>query len=260
MRFGLVKFLNARPLDRGLVLQSRSSESTKIIMDTPANLARRLLRGELDTALISSVECLRNRETLDYNNDVGVCARTHVDSILFLQNLSTEKGSLDRLEKLYVDRGSRSSVALLQVLLREAGLSQNLPTIETDPEAIPSMVDGDDTSGGLIIGDTALSFLHSDRVDSCHVTDLSAWWNRLTGFPFVFALWAYPRQSPLEPEVFLESLSQGERDLEIMATESEYETPVALEYIKETLHYRMGEAERQAIALFDQKLKEFNLL
>src|SRR2546423_3008368 len=52
MRIGCVKYLNARPLIHGW--------PTDVVLDHPSALCARLSRGELDVALVSSFEFLRN--------------------------------------------------------------------------------------------------------------------------------------------------------------------------------------------------------
>ncbi|HMY65661.1 MAG TPA: ABC transporter substrate-binding protein, partial [Leptospiraceae bacterium] len=57
MRIGLVKHSNARPLTFGI---EKSGEHS-LVYENPSVLKDLLLEGKLDTALISSVECIRNR-------------------------------------------------------------------------------------------------------------------------------------------------------------------------------------------------------
>ena len=52
LRIGCVKYLNARPLIRGWL--------GPVEFDHPSTLGKRLANGELDVALVSSFEFLRN--------------------------------------------------------------------------------------------------------------------------------------------------------------------------------------------------------
>ena len=69
-----------------------------------------LLKGNLDLALISSVECIRNSDVLDFSLSTGVCSSNRVRSILYFEN------KFHKETKIHVDEGSRSSVALLKIL------------------------------------------------------------------------------------------------------------------------------------------------
>ena len=91
------------------------------------------------------------------------------------------KDPLEQAVEIAVDRGSRSSVALLRVLLGEMyGTEPDLHVCEPRPEALFTHYDT-----VLVIGDRA------DEVDQAglHVYDLGEMWHELTGLPFVFAAW-----------------------------------------------------------------------
>jgi chorismate dehydratase len=246
MRFGLIRDLNARPLDYGF----RKSGSYDLIDDTPSGLLNRMMRGELDAALLSSVECLRNSSRLGFSLSVGVCAETHVGSILFIS---------DRRDKtpgtVLADRGSRTSVALLDLLyLRTFGKRPML--IPEDPLLIPDRIKPG--TGGLLIGDAALRYRYGHDPERVEVLDLVEWWRNLEGLPFVFALWAYPIEKPLPDSLFIESLDYGLAHLEEILESSAI--PYAREYLSETLHYRLTEMDRRAIERFRALLAESGLL
>src|SRR2546426_338746 len=58
MRLGLVSYLNARPIGYGLV-SGRQHSRFEVVRRLPSELADLLARGELDLALIPSVEYAR---------------------------------------------------------------------------------------------------------------------------------------------------------------------------------------------------------
>ena len=68
MKIGIVKHLNARPLTYGF----EKSGSHELVFENPSVLKDLLLKGKLDTALISSVECIRNESVLAYSTACGV--------------------------------------------------------------------------------------------------------------------------------------------------------------------------------------------
>ena len=261
MRLGLVQYLNARPLDYGFRQDALANRSFQLYPDTPANLYRQLLAGELDAALISSVECLRNRDRLGFCSQVGVCSEARVASILYLKqpqsSLSPDDFVRHPAPTILVDSGSRSSVALLSSLLLEQGSS--LPQIiPTDPQLIVEQIDQD--HDGLLIGDSALHFAADRRSEQFWIKDLAQWWHEQEGLPFVFALWAYPLEKILPDKLFVDSYLSGEAAIETIASQSSSSFPGALEYLQKNLHYRMGERELRSLQRFEQRLKQRQLL
>ncbi len=255
MRLGLVKHLNAHPLDYGF----REDGVHDLIEDTPARLYAMLAEGELDAALISSVECLRNEHRFGYCDTVGVCCHGALRSILYFE--ANEAGKEFNLasapEKIYADSGSRSSVALLQVLYHSS--TGILPRLESrEPEQIPAAVLADRESGGLLIGDAALRFSESPDAPRFLMKDLGQWWKELESLPFVFALWAYPRERPVDHSLFEKSLEAGLKHLPQIAAESEFS--FAEEYITDLLHYRLEKPEWQALRRFRERLQALDLL
>ena len=247
MKLGLVSYLNARPLDFYFRVEKRNE--IQLSEDTPASLFQRLSKGELDAALISSVECLRHRDLLAHCDRVGVCASERVLSIIYLRRKNHERGLP---QMVYVDAGSRSSVALLDILLfKDTGL--RVPLKPTPPGEIPGLLSED--TAGLLIGDDAMRFLEGDTGDFV-VRDLARWWQERESLPFVFALWAYPRERPVPDSFFEDALDYGLKNLEKIAASAPYSN--ALPYLRDILHYRLSGADRRALERFELRLSELD--
>ncbi|RLB61424.1 MAG: hypothetical protein DRH08_13960, partial [Deltaproteobacteria bacterium] len=96
---------------------------------------------------------------------------------------------LQDLKWIRADRGSRSSVALLKIILSEMyGVEPFFEEMVPEPMMIP----GQD-EGLLIIGDRCFEF--EQALAQCGREDIHGWdlgnlWLELTGLPFVFAAWA----------------------------------------------------------------------
>lgn len=252
MRLGLVRFLNARPLDYAFQTDRERFAEVECLPDTPARLVLQLLDNRLDAALISSVECFRNADRLDWCDSVGVASEFEVQSLLYVRrdgdNLETP------VKRLYLDEGSRTTVALLRLLyLRKFG---ELPEcVSVPPEDIPSLLDSE--TAGLLIGDSALAMFHSPQ--GYHFHDLVRWWRSETNLPFVAALWAYPKeQSNHFPNEFFESALQWgiDRIDDILALYGEQYRS----YLTESLHYRLTAEDRQGLKTFAALLQETGLL
>ncbi|MCB1169643.1 MAG: menaquinone biosynthesis protein [Leptospiraceae bacterium] len=254
MKIGLVKHLNAHPLDHGF----RKSGKHDLVEDTPARLYAMLSEGALSTALISSVECLRNRHRFGYCSSVGVCCDGPLRSILYFEAAENPADSLPSAAgRVFADNGSRSSVALLQVLYQAN--TGELPNIQsTEPEKIPDLVLQNPRDGGLLIGDAALRFSLREDIHRFRIRDLGQWWKETEGLPFVFALWAYPVEAPLEDSLFEASLDVGLRQMDEIIEASEF--GFARQYLTELLHYRLDTPEWKALRRFQERLQALDLL
>ncbi len=250
MRLGLVRFLNARPLDYGF----RQTREHELIEETPAQLYERLRAGDLDAALISSVEFLRNRDRFGACLSVGVCCAREARSILYLR---ARKSPDAAPERLYTDTGSRSSAALLECLLhhRFDALPELIPAA---PEIGPDRALADAASGALLIGDGALRFREAGRKLEFQITDLARWWRASFGLPFVFALWAYPRERPVPDVFFEESLAAGLANIHEIARRAVFAD--AEGYLRKNLHYTLNVDDRAGLAEFERRVNEIDRL
>src|SRR5438309_2579851 len=141
LRIGCVKYLNARPLIYGW--------SGPVDFDHPAALCRKLEHGDLDVALVSSLEFLRR---LIYRIVVGISisSRGPVYSVVV-----AHREDLTAVRQIELDPASETSVGLLKCLLAERGLNPRL--VLRDRHLA-------DTTAQLLIGDQAIRFrqTHSD--------------------------------------------------------------------------------------------------
>ncbi|XDD44820.1 menaquinone biosynthetic enzyme MqnA/MqnD family protein [Leptospira sp. WS39.C2] len=248
MKIGIVKHLNARPLT---LYFERSGEFTPVY-ENPSVLIELLKKGELDCALVSSIECERNKDKFDYTKIVGVCARDVVRSVLFFHN-EREPGVPPRI---FTDKGSRSSVCLLQCLFHlEYG--KKVEVIPTDATEISKMMESG-IGSHLLFGDHALL---QTPIPGYQVIDLAEWWNRLTGFYFCFAFWAYPKGKQWDNQIFLKALEYGLKELSTIISE-EKRLPIAItdRYLKQELHYIPEQKNLDGFAFFIQTAKNLGLL
>ena len=249
MRIGIVKHLNARPLTYGFEKVGKHD----LVYENPSVLKDLLLSGKLDTALISSVECIRNEATLSYSTACGVCAKEKVRSILFFKN----KKETFPPEEIHTDAGSRSSVALLQTLLKKQ-TNRLISVSPTDPGQILEKIHmGKDSH--LLFGDNALLAKWDSRVYG--VTDLAEWWNFETGLSFVFAFWAFPKIQTFSDSFFLDSLEYGLSNIEeIISSEKRFSVEMLNSYLKNELHYRITVDDLSGFELFKKYCIDWKIL
>lgn len=246
MRIGLVKHSNARPLTFGI---EKSGEHS-LVYENPSVLKDLLLEGKLDTALISSVECIRNK-SLSCTTCVGVAAAEKVRSILFFRNRK-----MKNTEKIYTDHGSRSSVALLKILIAET--EGKLPETEpTLPEKIQEMIHNGE-GHHLLFGDNAL------RADwdpeKYEALDLASFWHSFTQKSFCFAFWAYPKENPVDESLFLSSLEYGLSHIDdIVNEEKKLDKKMLDHYLRHELHYKINQSDLEGFELFKELLKKHRL-
>lgn len=170
LRLGVVSYLNAAPTVHGLAGDARF----QIVRDVPSRIAARLHAGEIDLGLIPSIEYAEG----DYAivPGIAIASRGPVRSVTLLH-----RGRLEDVRRVAVDTSSRTSAALVRVLLRER-LGRD-PEFAPMPPDVPVMLNAADAA--LIIGDPALYY----DGDATRL-DLGAEWTARTGRPFVYAFWA----------------------------------------------------------------------
>ena len=243
MRVGAVRYLNAKPLYHEL---ERLAPGVSLVMDYPSALADRLGRGELDVALIPSVEYLRGASR-GYRILPGfaIAARGPVRSVKLFSRVP-----FGQIRRLALDEGSRTSRALCRVWL-DAAHGVNPARIETLPIGVP--VEESTADAVLLIGDRAMR----DPSGSFHeVVDLAEAWNSLTGLPFVFALWVARPGVDLGdlPDVLARVKRESLADVDHLA--SLHGPPLGLDhdlcvdYLTKSLSYDLGAAEVAGLRRF----------
>lgn len=244
MRFGIHDFLNAQPL---LVpLKRRAADAgLEIVTDVPSALADRLKSGELDVALIPSVEYLRAGGQYDLIPAMCIASRGPVGTVLLFSRVP-----LEQVRSIALDRRSRTSVALMHLLFAghlKPGVS--LHTASPDPQAMLR-----DHDAGLLIGDPALGWSPPEGV---RVHDLSEEWFRLTRCTFVHAVVCagtkVPGDAPIR-QVLDEAREEGLKQIDGIAADCARrdgrEPGLYLDYLKHRIRYRFGAEEREGLIRF----------
>jgi chorismate dehydratase len=242
IRIGAVSYLNARPLFFCLAPMAPTAE---IVVDVPSRLAEGLASGDLDVALVSSIQHFRTPGSTIVS-DACVACRGPVRSLKLYGRVGPEE-----IRTLALDEGSRTSAALTRILLKERfGLEPQI-------ERLPIGASADDTRADavMLIGDRGMRPLEGRFA---FVWDLGEEWVRWTGLPFVCAMWvARPRAELDGLDRVLESArDEGQRRLEEIARRAAPEIGVSgqecLAYLRDDLVFRLGERERRGLLLFSQ--------
>lgn len=211
-RAGWIHFTNVAPILDYLTVP----EGVSVITGVPTQMNAALLSGEVDIANISAVEFIRHADTLAALPDFSVAVLGPVYSVNLFH-----REPLPALRRIALTSQSAMSVALLEVLLRQKGLTPVLERAEGKAEDL--LAAGYD--GVLRIGDDALREWYAtvgpfdegvtvpEFPVSGHgvtVTDLAEEWFHLTGHPFTFAVWAYRKDNP-PPQALLLAMRAARR-------------------------------------------------
>ncbi|EMI54672.1 menaquinone biosynthetic enzyme MqnA/MqnD family protein [Rhodopirellula sallentina] len=256
LRFGAVSYLNTKPLVE--TLDQRLSDWGTLRLDLPSRLAADLAGGELDIALIPSVEYFRNQSRYQIVSDAAIACRGPVWSVRLLSRVP-----ISDIQTLALDEGSRTSAAMSQVLLSEMH--------HIRPETVPFPIGSDasdvDADAVLMIGDRAM---HPPRETYREIWDLGDRWVRWTELPFVFAMWVARRDVCTNPdqlkrieETLSASRDDGMQCLEKIAIREAASQGLTNEdlhrYFAENLHFYLGPGERSGLKLFREKATAIGL-
>lgn len=266
LRIGAVSYLNTKPLIH--CLQERLGDRGRLSLALPSQLADDLSAGRLDVALIPSVEFFRGSGCpgVDYQivSDAAIACRGPVWSVRLLSRVPVAQ-----IQRLALDEGSRTSAAMLAVLLHEMhGLRpETVPlTMDQSPEAV-------DADAVLMIGDRAM---HPERGVYQEIWDLGDRWCRWTELPFVFAMWVsridatgsgrhlQPGELDALAEILEASREDGLANLESIAQKESAAHGLTKEdlhrYFAENLHFRLGPGERLGLKAFRDKAVALGLV
>lgn len=242
----LVDYVNAWPVTWGFL--RGAVDGVEKITDIPSACAERLARGEVDAGLIPAVEAARI-PGLRIVRGVGIASRERVRSVLLCSHQPLEEA-----RTVALDASSRSSAAMVQVLFQD--LYGRRPEFHPAHPDLPEMLRTHDAA--LLIGDPALKA----DLSGLHVLDLAEAWNRLTGLPFVFAVWAV--RPDVSPEAFLWSRDYGKRHMSEILDAAERRTglPRALlaEYLDGNLRHDLEEQEERGLAEFYRRAFRIGLI
>lgn len=241
IRVGIVNYLNTKPLVYGLLKEPILSQ-IELTATYPSRLAQLLKEDTIDVGLIP-VAAIPQLPVHYIVGNYCIAAEAEIASVCLFSEVP-----MNQVKRILLDYQSRSSVALLQWLMREYwGINPEL--VETTDDSYRQEIKG--TTAGLVIGDRALE----QRKVSTFIYDLGSEWRAITGLPFVFAAWVSNKQLDQD---FIEAFDQAnalglEHIDEIVAA-----TPFELYDLKKyyTLHlsYNLDERKRAGMQRFLQEI------
>ena len=242
LRIGCVKYLNARPLIHGWPID--------VVLDHPSALCAQLSRGELDIALVSSFEFLRN-PIYRIVDGISISSDGPVYSVVV-----AHVGEMSDVKEIELDPAAETSGNLLRCLLNERKLTPRFVATSTS-SSLPK------GTARLLIGDQAIRF-RQKYTKEFQFWDLGEQWKKLVGLPFVYALWL------IRPEVADSKSIAGQlrtlrndnlRDIDnIIASQQEFPAEFCRRYYTEHLRFSFGSEEQHGLRAFAELCQKHGLL
>lgn len=250
---GSVPYLNEKPLTRwfGHTDEGRAS-GIEVVYAVPSELARMLEAGEIAAALVSSFEYFR---TPGYAiaPGVSISGQDDIESVRAFSRLPWRQ-----TQSVALDTSSLTSAALLKIILAEQfdahpAFLHHAP----DLDAMLQLADG-----CLLIGDKG--WLADDT--GLKTLDLGQAWRRLTGLPFVYAVWMGKAENitPQLTQALITAKEWGQSQFDVIAQEQAAHLGCSEEmchhYLADVMNYDLGEEHQEALALFGTKAYAQGLL
>ncbi|MFL6528025.1 MAG: menaquinone biosynthesis protein [Chthoniobacterales bacterium] len=241
LRLGCVGYLNARPLIAGW--------SGAVQFDHPAALCAQLAAGELDVALVSSFEYLRDPGYAVIDG-IAIASDGPVYSVIV-----ASADPFEQLKTIELDPASVTSVNLLRCLLANRPVSFSLRGGAAD-SPIPSGM------GRLLIGDQAIRFRQAHE-RTHYIADLGEAWRSKASLPFVYALWLV--RAGIEAIDVADRLRRRRDDNlrrlnELAAKERDFGSEFVRNYWTQNLKFGFADREKAGLIKFRSLCQEQGIL
>jgi len=240
IRIGAVSYLNTKPLIYGFE-NGMMKEEVDLLIDYPAKIASMLLNDEIDVGLVP-VAVIPEMKEYHIISDYCIGSDGGVASVCLFSEVP-----LYDIRTILLDYQSRTSVALLKVLIKEYWKINVV--FQNTSNGYQSEISG--TTAGLIIGDRAL--MH--RKKSHFIFDLGEEWKNFTGLPFVYAAWVSNKK--LDSDLiqrFNEANAFGLNKIDEVVHENPYKDFDLHHYYTDCISFEMDENKKKGLRFFLEQL------
>jgi len=252
---GTVPFLNSKPLIYPLEKKGLIEHNLEISYFIPSLLSEKLKSREVDIALIPVVELFKNSEYKVFP-DISISSFGLVDSVVLLA-----KKNIEQISSVSIDKSSRSSTALVKIILEKFHLLSPEYHYREIDEGFLANVDC-----GMLIGNAGLHAKYFPP-QGFSVYDLGELWTEKTGLPFVYAVFAYHADNVdainLIRESLLESKLLGIKNIDQIIKEESSKlglsTEICFNYLTKRIRYDLGKKEIEGIKKFGEYLMEYDI-
>jgi len=236
IRVGAVSYLNTKPLVYGFE-NGAMKEQIILISDYPAKIATMLMNDEIDIGLIPVAVIPQMKEHYIIS-DYCIGASQAVASVCLFSEVP-----LNEIKEILVDYQSRTSAALLKILLQQYWKIS--PELIDTSNGYQQNIKG--KTAGLVIGDRALE----QRTHSKYIYDLAEAWQQMTGLPFVFAAWvANKKLSKNFVESFNKATAEGFVHIDEIVISTGFEAYDMDMYYRKNIDYKLDEKKLEALKVF----------
>lgn len=279
LRVSIVEFLNTAPLVWGFT-EGPLAGKYDLSFTVPSQCAEALKRGDVDVAIIPSIEYQRIENVVALPG-MAVAADGEVRSLLVVS-----KRPIDRAKRIALDTSSRATVALVKMLA--PGYWKIHPEfVDAAPNPSEMLQNAD---AALIIGDPALRIaIKLDQMsnktpseDGCcqgdpdempvqgfetlFVYDVAQQWREMTGKPCVLAIWV-GRKDAITPEVvadFQASKEYGVRHVRDIAEGASIKLDLPVRelerYLTDNVRFNLDEENLAGLRLYFEKAAALGLI
>ena len=238
-----VSYLNMIPFIHG-IKSSNISDFIDLQLDYPSVCAQKLINNEVDIALVPVV-VLKDNPQFNIISEYCIGSNGKVDTVCLYSDVPFKK-----IENIYLDYQSRTSIELLKVLCKEYWNIS--PKFSNSPEGFENKIERE--TAALIIGDRAFSANGKYKF----VYDLSEIWKEMTGLSFVFACWISNKNIEENfTSEFNKSLKMGVVNIEEAIKKESDNYPHCKnpnEYLNNKISYLLDENKRKGMELFLDKI------
>ncbi len=256
---GCVSFLNSKPLIDPILTEPE----IQVHLAVPSALLGLVEAGTVSTALMSVVDYHASKADLLLVPAGMIGCDGPTLTVRIFSRVPAEK-----IQTIYGDTDSHTSIILAQLILQERyGV-----TAEMLPLAgLPDQARNPEVAAMLLIGDKVVNAAPSER-DYPFQLDLGDEWKKLTGLPFVFAIWMM-RKDVLEGDRpgamrVAQLLAEGQRRgasmtealLDRHAVGKGWPRDLARRYFTEYLRYEVTPRAREGLTRFFDMADRVGLL
>ena len=238
-----VSYLNTTPFIYG-IKNSDISNQIELLIDFPAECARKLLKDEVDIALVP-ISILKKNPEFNIISDFCIGSEGKVDTVCLYSELP-----LKEIEEIYLDYQSRTSVELLRILCREYWIIS--PKLRNSEKGFEDKIKG--KTAALIIGDRAFSANSKFK----YIYDLSEIWKEMTGLPFVFACWISNKDIDKDfLSEFNSALKFGLSEIDKSVEVEKHNFPYCKntnDYLNNKISYILDKDKREGMKMFLSKI------
>lgn len=219
------------------------ADQVDMTIDYPAKIAADLLHGQIDIGLVP-VAIIPAMPEHYIVSDYCIACDGEVATVCLFSDVPVEE-----IETILLDYQSKTSVALLKLLLKEYW--KITPRLIPASEGYEKTIGG--TTAGLVIGDRAFQ----QRLTSTYIYDLGAAWKAMTGLPFVFAAWVSNKKMTVEfEEAFNVANQLGFDQIDKVLFKNPCTIFDLADYYHTFIKFRINSNMRKALTLFLNKIKE----